>query len=174
MPSPVGFIQSHPTRESRSHTHLPTATSSPAHIVWTMRPQEAPQMAGKMPKPPGLQHKGGAQASLGKGIVTSCRCSWRWLLWGGRPLLLAASLPPALAHLLSKGVKSDLQKTREVIWKTPSGQPQMPAGLFGRLSTLPATSHLPSSQQHFQPPCHRDIRSALSQAAGAGGRWAET
>jgi len=45
---------------------------------------------------------------------------------------------------------------------------------LGQLSALPAAPRLPGSQQHFQPPCHRDIRSVLSQAAGAGSRWAGT
>lgn len=87
------------------------------------------------------------------------------------------SFPPSCPCLspLRGGVKSDLQKTGTSYGKHTAADHKCQQGRgSGQLSALPAVSRLPGSQQHFQPPCHRDIRSALSQAAGAGGRWAGT
>lgn len=71
-------------------------------------------------QPPGLHQKGGAQTPSGEDIATSHRCSRRWSPCGAVPSfrLLPSLLPLPVPS--PGGFKSDLQKTREVIWKTPT------------------------------------------------------
>lgn len=87
----------------------------------------------------------------------------------GCPLL--CSTGTSFLHPLPGGLS---QSSKNQGAHTETTQSPTTAASSWFLGVLQATSRLPGSQQHFQAPRHCDIRGALSQAAGAGGRWAGT
>lgn len=125
-----------PNRTEENHAHLPLATSNPAHIVWALSPWETSQKARKMPKSAEFQQKGGVQALSGRLLL---------VVTGADSCVgLCPPFNCCTCFCLSPSrVNSDLQKTRELIWKAHSGQPQMPAGCLGRQAQCP-TYHLPN------------------------------
>lgn len=138
LPSPAGYIQSHPTGESKNHPHLPMATSSPCTHSVDCESVGDTRNGQKNAQNPWISAERRCPNSFGGGYCCQLLMQLEMVPVSGCPLLSAASPLLPLPVPSPGGVKSDLQKTKEIVWRTHSGPLQMPAGLRLRAAQRPA------------------------------------